>query len=153
MLAQQEVEDDEEQEDDEEKPKIEEVDNEEDKPKDKKTKKDQRTGGNEQGTQQDQAHLDAKLLRHHNEGIRCFLQELVQQLRGSSAAAFSELDLTVKEVLGDKAEKVLVVSNRITGLPCVLVTGQFGWSSNMFIEPLHFSHTTFNPLVCHRSIS
>jgi molecular chaperone HtpG len=33
-------------------------------------------------------------------------------------------------VLGDKVEKV-VVSNRITDSPCVLVTGEYGWSSNM----------------------
>ena len=33
-------------------------------------------------------------------------------------------------MLGDKVEKV-VVSNRITDSPCVLVTGEYGWSSNM----------------------
>jgi len=32
--------------------------------------------------------------------------------------------------LGDKAEKV-VVSDRVVSSPCVLVTGEFGWSANM----------------------
>jgi HSP90 family molecular chaperone len=36
----------------------------------------------------------------------------------------------MKEVLGEKVEKV-VLSNRVVDSPCVLVTGQFGWSSNM----------------------
>ena len=43
---------------------------------------------------------------------------------------FDDLCKTIKDALGDKVEKV-VVSNRITDSPCVLVTGQFGWSSNM----------------------
>ncbi|KAF9581578.1 heat shock protein 90, partial [Lunasporangiospora selenospora] len=38
--------------------------------------------------------------------------------------------VSIKEILGDKVEKVLV-SNRINESPCVLVTGAFGWSSNM----------------------
>jgi len=36
----------------------------------------------------------------------------------------------VKEVLGDKIEKVLV-GTRISDSPCVLVTGEYGWSANM----------------------
>jgi len=36
----------------------------------------------------------------------------------------------MKEVLGDKVEKVLV-STRIADSPCVLVTGEYGWSANM----------------------
>merc|ERR1719413_184753 len=36
----------------------------------------------------------------------------------------------MKEVLGDKVEKVLV-SSRMADSPCVLVTSEYGWSANM----------------------
>jgi len=36
----------------------------------------------------------------------------------------------MKDVLGDKVEKVLV-STRIDESPCVLVTGEHGWTANM----------------------
>ncbi|CAJ0746146.1 16269_t:CDS:2, partial [Entrophospora sp. SA101] len=42
---------------------------------------------------------------------------------------YEELCKLIKDILGDKVEKVLV-SNRISESPCVLVTGQYGWSAN-----------------------
>merc|ERR1719230_935366 len=45
-------------------------------------------------------------------------------------AEFEGLCKLIKEVLGDKVEKV-VVSNRINESPCVLVTSEYGWSANM----------------------
>jgi len=45
-------------------------------------------------------------------------------------AAFEGLCTLVKEVLGDKIEKVLVGS-RMQESPCVLVTSEWGWSANM----------------------
>jgi len=45
-------------------------------------------------------------------------------------ADFEPLCKIVKDVLGDKVEKV-VVSNRVVDSPCVLVTSEFGWSANM----------------------
>jgi len=45
-------------------------------------------------------------------------------------ATFEGLVAQIKEILGEKVEKVLL-SNRIVASPCVLVTGQYGWSANM----------------------
>merc|ERR1711904_595296 len=45
-------------------------------------------------------------------------------------AEFEPLCKLVKEVLGDKVEKVQV-GNRIVDSPCVLVTSEYGWSANM----------------------
>ena len=71
-----------------------------------------------------------KLVCVSKEGLELEETEEEKKEREETAASFNDLCSVVKELLGDKVEKV-VVSNRITDSPCVLVTGQFGWSSNM----------------------
>merc|ERR1711976_804888 len=44
--------------------------------------------------------------------------------------AHEKLCEVIKNILGDKVEKVQV-GDRIASSPCVLVTGEFGWSANM----------------------
>merc|ERR1712212_311481 len=45
-------------------------------------------------------------------------------------AAYEDLCKKVKDILGKKVEKV-IISDRMIGSPCSLVTGEFGWSANM----------------------
>merc|ERR1711861_38547 len=45
-------------------------------------------------------------------------------------AEFEPLTKLMKEVLGDKVEKV-IVSGRVMDSPCVLTTSEYGWSANM----------------------
>ncbi|GFP91348.1 heat shock protein 83 [Phtheirospermum japonicum] len=44
--------------------------------------------------------------------------------------SFESLCGVIKDILGDKIEKV-VVSDRIVESPCCLVTGEYGWTANM----------------------
>ncbi|KAL0393585.1 UNVERIFIED_CONTAM: Heat shock protein 83 [Sesamum latifolium] len=44
--------------------------------------------------------------------------------------SFENLCKVIKDILGDKVEKV-VVSDRIVDSPCCLVTGEYGWTANM----------------------
>merc|ERR1719392_463964 len=56
----------------------------------------------------------------------------VQQLKEyeEAKAATEGLCKLMKEVLDDKVDKV-IVSSRLADSPCVLVTGEYGWSANM----------------------
>jgi molecular chaperone HtpG len=71
-----------------------------------------------------------KLVCVSKDGLELEETEEEKTARQGDAKAFEDLCKAMKDNLGDRVEKV-VVSNRINSSPCVLVTGQFGWSSNM----------------------
>lgn len=70
-----------------------------------------------------------KLVCITKEGLELDEDEDEKKKREEEAKQFDDLCKQIKEILGDKVEKVLV-SNRIAESPCVLVTGQYGWSAN-----------------------
>jgi len=73
---------------------------------------------------------DKKLICATKEGLELELSEEEKKDREEEKSSYEPLCKKVKEVLGDKVEKV-VVSDRIIDSPCCLVTGEFGWSANM----------------------
>ena len=64
------------------------------------------------------------------EGLELDASEEEKKSRDEEKAQYEGLCKLVKEVLGDKVEKVQV-SHRISESPCVLVTGEYGWTANM----------------------
>eukprot|EP00123_Amoebidium_parasiticum_P022584 comp9048_c0_seq1/m.4236 comp9048_c0_seq1/g.4236 ORF comp9048_c0_seq1/g.4236 comp9048_c0_seq1/m.4236 type:complete len:700 (-) comp9048_c0_seq1:435-2534(-) len=71
-----------------------------------------------------------KLVCVTKEGLELPEDEEEKKRFEEAKAKYEELCKTIKEILGDKVEKV-IVSNRVVSSPCCLVTGQFGWSANM----------------------
>ena len=71
-----------------------------------------------------------KLVSVTKEGLELDETEEEKKAKEEKKAQFEELTKVMKDILGDKVEKV-VISDRIVDSPCVLVTGEYGWSANM----------------------
>jgi len=71
-----------------------------------------------------------KMVAITKEGLKLDETEDEKKKQEEIKASFEPLCKTIKEILGDKVEKV-IVSDRIVNSPCVLVTGEYGWSANM----------------------
>ena len=74
---------------------------------------------------------DGKKLKNcTKEGLDLENSEDAKKKLEEQKASYANLCTLIKEVLGDKVEKV-IVGTRIEESPCVLVTGEYGWSANM----------------------
>jgi len=71
-----------------------------------------------------------KLICVTKEGLQFEETEEEKKKKEEIKNSFENLCKLIKEILGDKVEKV-VVSYRIVDSPCVLVTGEYGWSAYM----------------------
>ncbi|RWW74978.1 hypothetical protein BHE74_00017025 [Ensete ventricosum] len=71
-----------------------------------------------------------KLVSATKEGLKLEETEEEKKRKEEKKTAFENLCKTMKEILGDKVEKV-VVSDRIVDSPCCLVTAEYGWTANM----------------------
>jgi len=71
-----------------------------------------------------------KLVSITKEGLKLDETEDEKKKFEEQKAQFEALCKSIKEILGDKVEKV-AISERIVSTPCVLVTSEYGWSANM----------------------
>merc|ERR1711968_51715 len=71
-----------------------------------------------------------KLVCCTKEGLELDDSEEEKKKKEEVEAQFEPLCRLMKDILGDKVEKV-IVSDRIVDSPCCLVTGEYGWSANM----------------------
>lgn len=73
---------------------------------------------------------DKKFVCLTKEGVKFEDSEEDKKRQEEERAAFEKLCKAMKEILGEKVEKV-VVSDRLATSPCILVTSEFGWSAHM----------------------
>jgi molecular chaperone HtpG len=81
-------------------------------------------------TQQLKEYEGKKLICATKEGLKLNETEEEKKKFEEDKAAVEGLTKLIKEVLDDKVDKV-ITSNRLANSPCVLVTGEYGWSANM----------------------
>jgi molecular chaperone HtpG len=84
----------------------------------------------EYAVQQLQEFDGKKLMSVTKEGLEFEETEEEKQKEEEAKKSMESLCKAIKEILGDKIEKA-VVGKRILKSPCVLVSGQYGWSANM----------------------
>ena len=73
---------------------------------------------------------DKKFVCLTKEGLKFEETEEEKKKREEETASFEKLTKTIKEILGDKVEKV-VLTSRLATSPCILVTSEHGWSAHM----------------------
>ncbi|KAG7957960.1 hypothetical protein I3843_11G201700 [Carya illinoinensis] len=71
-----------------------------------------------------------KLVSATKEGLKLEESEDEKKKKEELKEKFEDLCKVMKDVLGDRVEKV-VVSDRVVDSPCCLVTGEYGWTANM----------------------
>ncbi|CDY36807.1 BnaA03g10790D [Brassica napus] len=71
-----------------------------------------------------------KLVSATKEGLKLGESEDEKKKKEELKEKFEGLCKVIKDVLGDKVEKV-IVSDRVVDSPCCLVTGEYGWTANM----------------------
>jgi molecular chaperone HtpG len=84
----------------------------------------------EYAVQQMKEYEGKKLISATKEGLELTTDDEEKKKFEEDKAAAEGLCKLIKEVLDDKVDKV-VVSPRLADSPCVLVTGEYGWSANM----------------------
>jgi molecular chaperone HtpG len=84
----------------------------------------------EYAVQQLKEYEGKKLISATKEGLDIAEDEDEKAAFEEAKAKTESLCKLMKEVLDDKVEKV-VVSSRLADSPCVLVTGEYGWTANM----------------------
>jgi molecular chaperone HtpG len=73
---------------------------------------------------------DKKFVCLTKEGLKFEKSEDEKKKAEETKAEFEKLCKEMKEILGDKVEKV-VLTERLATSPCILVTSEFGWSAHM----------------------
>jgi molecular chaperone HtpG len=73
---------------------------------------------------------DKKFVCLTKDGLKWEETEDEKKKKEEEKASFEKLCKEIKDILGDKVEKV-TLTERLSTTPCILVTSEFGWSAHM----------------------